>query len=77
MLEPGTEHRNSNSLALDTSQGATGYVSVLTKHACILFETQLQQSGSWKAKGQKETDRLHLYFQILQGSFRATKELSH
>lgn len=28
---------------------------------------QLQQSSSWKAKSQKETNRLYLYFQILGG----------
>lgn len=39
MWEPGTEHRNPNSLACVTSQGATGYVSVLTKQTCTLSKT--------------------------------------
>lgn len=39
ILEPGTELRNPNSLPCATSQGAPGYVSVLTKQACVLFKT--------------------------------------
>lgn len=56
------QNTNPSSLACVTSQGATGYVSMLTKQTCILLKPQLQQNSSWKAKGQKETNRLHLYF---------------
>lgn len=73
MLEPGTEHRNPNSLACVTSQGAMGYVSVLTKQAFILFKTPVTTEQF--LKGQRPEGKQQVAFVLSNplGEFQSYK----
>lgn len=70
MLEPGTEHRNPNSLACVTSQG---YVSLLTKQTCILFKTPVTTEQF--LKGQRPEGDQQVAFVLLNplGEFKSYK----
>lgn len=73
MLELGTEHRNPNSLACVSSQGAMGYVPVLTKQTCILFKTPVTTEQF--LKGQRPEGDQHVAFVLLSplGEFKSYK----
>lgn len=72
-MEPGTEHRNHNSLACVTNQGATGHVSVLTKQICILFKTPVTTEQF--LKGQRLEGDQQVAFVLLNplGEFKTYK----
>lgn len=73
MSEPGVEHRHHNSLACVTSQGATGYVSVLTKQSGILFKTPVTTEQF--LKGQRPEGDQQVAFVLLNplGEFKTYK----
>lgn len=74
MLEPGREHRNPSSRVCVTSQGAMGYVSVLTKQACILFKTSVTTEQFLKGQRPKGNQQVAFILSNHLGKFQSYKE---